>query len=563
MKCVEVYKNLYHQEPYGVAFCPYRISPLGAHIDHQYGKINGLAIDKGIHMAYHPKQNGVVELQSLNFPKRAQFFASAVPDEKQGDWADHLRGAAKILGEKYRLKVGLSGIIEGSLPIGGLSSSASVIICFLSALCKVNGIHLEPMEMILTAKAAENQYVGVSCGKLDQSCEVLSKKNHLLYLDTKDDSYELIPTSEKMKPYKVAIFFSGLERSLKNSKYNLRQDECKAAAYALMGYAGMDYDTFANTRLRDVPYEVFETYKDRLPELWRRRAEHYYSEFARAEKGAELWRKGDLDGYGQLVFESGKSSIYSYECGCDELKKLYEIMTDTDGIYGGRFSGAGFKGCCMALIDPDKAEDIEAKVASEYLKAFPALEGILYIYGCYMKERGKLLTNTVVTTVMSNFGLYKAFDEKGIGYAKTAVGDKYVYEYMAKNGCRIGGEQSGHIIFSKYASTGDGILTSLKMMEVMLAKKVPMSKLAEPLKIYPQVLENVRVTDKKAAQNDPAVQEAVKAVAEALGDTGRILVRESGTEPVVRVMVEAPDHDTCQKYVSQVVDTIKINGYGV
>ena len=188
---------------------------------------------------------------------------------------------------------------------------------------------------------------------------------------------------------------------------------------------------------------------------------------------------------------------------------------------------------------------------------------ILYIYGCYMKERGKLLTNTVVTTVMSNFGLYKAFDKQGIGYVKTAVGDKYVYEYMAKNGCRIGGEQSGHIIFSKYASTGDGILTSLKMMEVMLAKKMPMSKLAEPLKIYPQVLENVRVTDKKTAQNDPAVQEAVKAVAEALGDTGRILVRESGTEPVVRVMVEAPDHDTCQKYVSQVVEVIKSRGYAV
>ena len=148
---------------------------------------------------------------------------------------------------------------------------------------------------------------------------------------------------------------------------------------------------------------------------------------------------------------------------------------------------------------------------------------ILYIYGCYMKERGKLLNNTVVTTVMSNFGLYKAFDEQGIGYAKTAVGDKYVYEYMAKNGCRIGGEQSGHIIFSKYASTGDGILTSLKMMEVMLAKKKPMSELAAPLKIYPQVLENVRVTDKKAAQNDPVVQEAVSKVAEALGDTGRIL----------------------------------------
>lgn len=309
MQCVEVYEQLYHQEPAGVAFCPYRISPLGAHIDHQHGKVNGLAIDRGIHMAYRPKQNGVIELQSLNFPKRAQFFVSAVPETRAGDWADHLRGAAKALGERYPLKTGLSGVIEGSLPIGGLSSSAAVIICFLTALCKVNGLHLAPMEMIRTAQAAENQYVGVACGKLDQSCEVLSKKDHLLYLDTRDDSYELIPTPEQMKPYRIAVFFSGLERSLRNSKYNLRQDECKAAAYALLGYAGLDYGTFADTRLRDVPFTVFDAYKNRLPEPWRRRAEHYYGEFARAERGALLWRRGDLEGYGQLVFDSGRSSI--------------------------------------------------------------------------------------------------------------------------------------------------------------------------------------------------------------------------------------------------------------
>lgn len=186
---------------------------------------------------------------------------------------------------------------------------------------------------------------------------------------------------------------------------------------------------------------------------------------------------------------------------------------------------------------------------------------ILYIYGAYMKERGKLLNNTVVTTVMSNFGLYKAFDELGIGYAKTAVGDKYVYEYMTKNSCRIGGEQSGHIIFSKYASTGDGILTSLKMMEVMMAKKKKMSELAEPLKIYPQVLENIRVTDKKAAQQDSDVQAAVKAVEQELGESGRILVRESGTEPLVRVMVEASDEDICRRYVDSVINVIRSKGY--
>ena len=188
---------------------------------------------------------------------------------------------------------------------------------------------------------------------------------------------------------------------------------------------------------------------------------------------------------------------------------------------------------------------------------------ILYIYGKYLKERGKLLMNTVVTTVMSNFGLYKAFDELGIDYAKTKVGDKYVYEYMVQNGCRIGGEQSGHIIFSKYASTGDGILTSLKIMEVMLARKKTLSQLCEGFTFYPQVLKNVRVTDKAAAQADPDVQAAVAAVAAKLGDTGRILVRESGTEPVIRVMVEAENKVVCNDLVDSVVDVIKRKGHAV
>ena len=188
---------------------------------------------------------------------------------------------------------------------------------------------------------------------------------------------------------------------------------------------------------------------------------------------------------------------------------------------------------------------------------------ILYIYGKYMKERGKLLGNTVVTTVMSNFGLYKAFDELGIDYAKTAVGDKYVYEYMMNNGCRIGGEQSGHIIFSKYASTGDGILTSLKMMEVMMAKKKTLSQLCDGLTIYPQILKNVKVADKAIAQADPDVQAAVAEVAAKLGDSGRILVRESGTEPKIRVMVEAESLDVCREYVDYVVDTIKRKGHAV
>ena len=186
---------------------------------------------------------------------------------------------------------------------------------------------------------------------------------------------------------------------------------------------------------------------------------------------------------------------------------------------------------------------------------------ILYIYGRYMKERGKLLMNTVVTTVMSNFGLYKAFDAQGIDYAKTKVGDKYVYEYMVQNGCRLGGEQSGHIIISKYATTGDGILTSLKIMEVLMEKKCKLSELSKGLTIYPQVLKNVRVKSKPEAQNDPKVQAAVQAVADKLGDSGRILVRESGTEPVIRVMVEADSESVCQECVQSVVDVICSQGH--
>ena len=373
MKCEQVYFETYGRAPEALAFCPYRISPLGAHIDHQFGKINGLAIDKGIHIAYRRKENGVVELQSLNFPKRAQFHIREIPEEKVGDWADHLRGAAKQLEEKYPLRYGISAVIEGTLPIGGLSSSAAVIIAFLSALAAVNRIRLDPWETILMAKAAENKYVGVNCGKLDQSCEILCKKDQLLYLDCADDTFQLIPwTGPK---FKIAVFFSGLQRSLATSAYNLRQDECKAAAYNLLAFAGLEYGKFADTRLRDVPTPVFEAYQDRLPENFRKRAAHYFSEFARAEAGAEAWRKGDLETYGKLIFASGKSSIENYECGCPELITLYHIMTETDGIYGGRFSGAGFKGCCMALVDPEKAEDVLAHVGEKYLQAYPTLEG--------------------------------------------------------------------------------------------------------------------------------------------------------------------------------------------
>ena len=234
------------------------------------------------------------------------------------------------------------------------------------------------------------------------------------------------------------------------------------------------------------------------------------------------------------------------DCGSTHIESLCELVKREHLDVGFAFDGDADRCLCV---------DENGNVVNG--------DHILYIYGCYMKERGKLADNKVVTTVMSNFGLYKAFDAVGIEYEKTAVGDKYVYDCMQKNGYRLGGEQSGHIIFSKYATTGDGIITAIKMMEVMIAKKKTLSQLAAPVVVYPQVLKNIRVTDKTEAQNDSDVRDAVETAAGSLGENGRILVRESGTEPVVRVMVEADSVDTCERLVDEVIDVIRKKGYAV
>ncbi|MBR4459483.1 MAG: GHMP kinase [Clostridia bacterium] len=381
MHCEEVFARTYQRDPDAVAFSPYRICPIGAHSDHNLGKITGLAIDKGIHIAFAAKKNGVVEMASLQFPKRAQWHIREVP-AKTGDWADYLRGATWALAKEHALSVGVCGVIEGTLPIGGLSSSAAVILAFLDALCKVNGIRLAPRELIRVAFDAEKNYVGVNVGTLDQSCEVLGKKDHLLYLDCRDDHYELIPTPANMKPFRIAIFFSGLEHSLAGSKYNMRVDELRAGVYALQAFSGAEYGKFAEANARDVPYSVFRAYEQKLPDPWRKRCEHWYTEFRRVEAGAEAWRRGDIEEYGRLSFESGWSSIHNWESGAPEQIRLYEIMRETEGIYGGRFSGAGFKGCCMALIDPAFEESVTERVTREYLRAFPHLEGKYSVHIC-------------------------------------------------------------------------------------------------------------------------------------------------------------------------------------
>lgn len=390
MRAAEAFENTYKKPPENTVFTPYRICPIGAHSDHQLGKVTGFAIDKGIYISYAAKQNGVIEISSLQFPKRAQWHVASTPQTKQNDWADHLRGATIALGDRYPLKTGLCAVIDGELPIGGLSSSAAVIITFLSALGKLNGIKLAEKELIEISQEAENRYVGVACGKLDQSCEVYCRKNKLLYLDVQSGGYELIPTPADMKPFEIAVFFSGLERSLSGSKFNMRVDECRSAAYALKAYAGLPYGKFEETNLREVPYEVYLKYKDRLPSNWAKRANHWYTEYKRVEAGAEAYRAGDIEEFGRLSFESGLSSINDWETGSPELIRLYEVMRSVDGIYGGRFSGAGFKGCCMAIIDPEKEERVLEEVEREYLKAFPEMKGRYSAHVCHTADGVRL-----------------------------------------------------------------------------------------------------------------------------------------------------------------------------
>ena len=257
--------------------------------------------------------------------------------------------------------------------------------------------------------------------------------------------------------------------------------------------------------------------------------------------------KGVFDALGAKTYvinDSPDGCNINTDCGSTHIEHLQKFVVEKGLDIGFAYDGDADR--CLAV-------DEKGNILTG--------DHILYVYGLYMKERGKLLNNKIVTTVMSNFGLYKALDKVGIEYDKTDVGDKYVYENMVQTGNRIGGEQSGHIIFTKYATTGDGILTSLKLMEVMLAKEKPMSELTAPVVFYPQVLKNVRVKSKPEAQNDPDVQAAVDKVAEELGDSGRILVRESGTEPVIRVMVEAETDEMCEKYVDSVIKVIEDKGH--
>ena len=322
----------------------------------------------------------LVHLESRTFEGLVNFNVTMASQVKEGNWGDYARGAKYALRKRFVLRYGIDGVIQGSLPVGGLSSSAAVLIAYVMAFAKANDIELKPMEIVKIASEAEREYVGLNNGILDQACIALGQKDGLLFLDCDTDEYRIIKRHPKMPEMEIGIFFSGLTRSLVSSDYNLRVSECKTAAWNMLAYTDQPLKVFDKTFLRDIPKETFERTRDMMPNRFARRAEHFYSEYRRVRQGVMAWESGNLNLFGKLSFDSCESSIHNYECGSPELISIYQIMRGLPGVYGGRFSGAGFKGACIALINPAYKEQIQEELTRQYLEQYPEYEQTFGVY---------------------------------------------------------------------------------------------------------------------------------------------------------------------------------------
>ena len=372
-------------------FSPYRVCPLGAHVDHQHGLVTGFAIDKGVDLWFDVRDDGLVRLSSKDYEGTVEFDVTTPVQVREKHWGDYARGAKYALRKRFELTHGIEGTLQGSLPVGGLSSSAAVLIAYVMALAKANGIKLQPFEIAQIASEAEREYIGLNNGLLDQACIALGKKDGLLFLDCDTNDYRIIKRSPKMPDFEIGIFFSGLTRNLVNSDYNLRVSECKTAAWNMLAYTDQPLRSFDRTFLRDIPKATFDKTRIAMPARFARRAEHFYCEYRRVRQGVTAWETGNLKLFGKLSFESCESSIHNYECGSPELIAIYDIMRTLPGIWGGRFSGAGFKGACIALVDPAYKENIEQEITTRYLALFPEYEETFKVFWVHPDDGARFI----------------------------------------------------------------------------------------------------------------------------------------------------------------------------
>ncbi len=361
-------------------FVPFRVCPLGAHIDHQLGLICGFAIDKGLKIKFNKTTDGSFFITSDNFDGVADFSYKNIP-KTNGLWPDYLIGSIKALKEKYELIYGINAHIDKTIPIGGLASSSAIILCYLLAIAKVNNLKLENKDLVDLVVTVENKYMNTKVGILDPSCEIYSKKNHLLCIDPLDNSHKLIKINDNLN-FKICLIFSGITHNLPTTSYNIRVDECKTTAFLMNSLMQNSPIEYQEAYLRKFSYDIFLKNKNIFPINHIKRATHFYTELNRVQEGIKYFTKGDLINFGKLITESGKSSIENYETGSAQLETLHDIVTNLDGVYGGRFSGAGFNGYYMALIDPQKEDIIKKTVTEKYLKIYPQYKKEFAIYFC-------------------------------------------------------------------------------------------------------------------------------------------------------------------------------------
>jgi len=369
-----------------VVRAPLRICPLGAHIDHQGGTVTAMAIDRAVHLSYIAASDTMVRLTSLSFPGETRFHLDRIPP-RSDDWGNYARGAAAAL-ESYELTRGILGITHGDHGEGGLSSSAAVGVAYLLAMEEANGLSLSKEENVRLDRAIENDYLGLRNGILDQAAILYGKKDHLTRIDCRLETVRAIPRPATMPPFAILVAFSGVRQGLTSTDYNTRVGECTEAAAALLIAAGRPAE---KPLLADVTTEEYAEHGKALSGGPAKRARHFFTETSRVEQGVSAWQAGDLATFGQHMTDSGRSSIENYECGSTPLINLYDSIRNLEGVYGTRFSGAGFRGCCIALIDPGASQAISQQITSAYSKKHPELSQAASIFICNSDDGARFL----------------------------------------------------------------------------------------------------------------------------------------------------------------------------
>lgn len=349
---------------------PYRICPIGAHVDHQGGPVLGTAIDAETLLAFVPSGSDRCRLESANFEGAYEVSLGALGSDPPEGWGRYFWAAAATLRPRLTGKPrGIEARVAGSLPGGGLSSSASVVLSYLQALAHVNEIEIPPEEMVTLSRRAENEHVGVKCGILDPACIVASRSDHLVSIDTQIPRFDPIAGAGAARDSVFVVAFSGVDRNLRHTGFNDRVEQCHEAARHLGTMVGQP----SAEKLGDHDDAVFERHLDELPTKLQKRARHFFEERRRVQAGVEAWRDGDLQAFGRLMNDSCRSSIENFEVGSPEIVGLHELVCETDGVYGARFSGAGFGGCVVALADGSRAEEARERIEEEYRRRAPDL----------------------------------------------------------------------------------------------------------------------------------------------------------------------------------------------